>query len=100
MSGEIPPLGGLSEAAATAVAREVAVHRRLLGTDSAATINRSHLAELAERCRRLTLDLEWMTEKAAEHERREDQFRNWWTGVKQQLDTLRRQTAVENEEGS
>jgi hypothetical protein len=39
------------------------------------------------------LELEEMTRKADKHERREDQFRTWWTDVKHELDQLKRAAA-------
>lgn len=41
------------------------------------------------------LELNAALERAEKAERREDQFRNWWTGVSKQLDDLKRQYAQE-----
>lgn len=42
------------------------------------------------------MELAAALERAEKAERREEQFRNWWTGVSKQLDDLRRQYAAED----
>jgi len=96
-SAALPRGGRLSQASRDAILKEVHTHRSLLGTDSASLINRSVLAELFAAYETMCLHWKGEVARAEKAERREDQFCNWWTGVKQQLDQHMREHHGEDE---